>query len=373
MKVILSVESLSQQLTGVGRYTWELARRLPKCLSADQLRFHHQQRWLSEPEQLLRQPINTVFPSQRLPLAVRNIRRLCLRGSWRKQCRGWIFHGPNYFLPAYAENGVITLHDLSVLRFPDQHPHERVKQYERAFHDSLRRAQQVIAVSEATRQEAIFLLGLSADKITVTYLAAGAEYHPRSPEQTRPVLSAYGLTHGSYALCVATLEPRKNIHVLINAYANLPMACRMRYPLVLVGAQGWLSEPIIKQIEALKSEGWLRYLEFTTQAHLPDLYAGARSFAYLSNYEGFGLPVLEAMASGVPVVASNRSAVPEVTQGHALHVETGDIEAVAHALQKSMEDERWRQGIILGGLAVSASYSWDNCVNQTLAVYRKLS
>ncbi len=372
MKVILSVESLSQQLTGVGRYTWELARRLPSYLSTDQLRFHHQQRWLAAPEMLLDQPVEKVFASQRLPLAVRNARRLCLRGSWRKQCRGWIFHGPNFFLPPYADNGVITLHDLSVLRFPEQHPRERVRQYARGFQESMDRARQVIAVSEATRQEAIALLGINADKITVTHLAASEEYHPRTPEQTQSVLSAYGLTHGKYTLCVATVEPRKNIHVLIKAYALLPAALRRHYPLVLVGCQGWLSAPIRRQIDAHQSEGWLNYLDFVPQAHLPEIYAGARSFAYLSNYEGFGLPVLEAMTSGVPVVASNRSAVPEVTQGQALHVETDDIDAVAHALQKSLDDEVWRHEIIRAGLAVSTGYSWDNCIQRTIAVYQKL-
>jgi alpha-1,3-rhamnosyl/mannosyltransferase len=373
MKVILSVESLSLQFTGVGRYTWELAQRLPKVLTdTDDLRFHHQQRWLMNPERLIQQPLSAVFPSQRLPLAIRNVRRYCLRTAWRKECKDWIFHGPNFFLPPYADKGVITLHDLSVLRFPELHPRERVKQYERSFRESLDRAQHLIAVSEATRQEATALLGINADKITVTHLAAGESYHPRTPVQTQSVLSAYGLTHGKYTLCVATLEPRKNIHVLIKAYALLPAAVRRHYPLVLVGGQGWLSEPIRKQIDAHQSEGWLNYLDFVSQAHLPEIYAGARSFAYLSNYEGFGLPVLEAMASGIPVVASNRSAVPEVTQGQGLHVDTDDIEAVTRALQKSLEDEPWRQTIIRAGLAVSKGYSWDNCILRTIAVYQKL-
>ncbi len=126
------------------------------------------------------------------------------------------------------------------------------------------------------------------------------------------------------------------------------------------------------EIDKATAEGWLKYLGFVAEADLPLLYAGASSFAYPSIYEGFGLPVLEAMASGVPVVSSNRTSLPEVTQGMALHVEPDDIDALKEALQQSLEDNIWRSAIIPQALSVAQSYSWARCVQETVAVYRQL-
>jgi glycosyltransferase involved in cell wall biosynthesis len=372
MRIILSVESLGQQLSGIGRYTAELMRRLPNYLPGDALRFHHQQRWLRDPERLLQQPLPEVFTSQRLPLAVRNIRRFCLRSQWRKRCQGHIFHGPNYFLPPYADHGVITIHDLSVLRFPAYHPAERVRQHRIMLARSMRASRALIAVSEFTKREIIEVLDGAAERIHVTPLAANGDYHPRTALETRAVLAQYGLQHGAYTLSVATLEPRKNIGNLIAAYADLPSALKARYPLVLVGADGWCSAAIHAQIKRYACAGWLKYLGFIKPAHLPMLYAGARTSAYTSIYEGFGLPILEAMASGVPVVASNAASLLEVSKGVALHVVPDDVDTLCAALQQSLEDKAWRQQIIPLAIAVSAGYSWDNCIKQTIAVYQKL-
>jgi alpha-1,3-rhamnosyl/mannosyltransferase len=292
--------------------------------------------------------------------------------NWRKQCQGAVFHGPNFFVPDYADKSVITIHDLSVFKFPETHPKERIAQFSRDFERSLRKAMHIITDSEATRRELVAFTGLSEHKVSAIYLAAGADYRPRAIEAVQQYLSSYGLAYQQYVLCVSTLEPRKKIAVLVAAYRLLPAALRQRVPLVLVGGKGWLNDALHHEIDKATAEGWLKYLGFVQESDLPLLYAGARSFAYPSIYEGFGLPVLEAMASGVPVITSNRTSLPEVTQGMALHVEPDDIDELKEAILKSIEDNNWRAAIIPQALAVAGRYSWSRCIRETVAVYRKI-
>lgn len=287
-------------------------------------------------------------------------------------CRGRVFHGPNYFLPPCADIGVATIHDLSVFKFPETHPLERLKQFERDFDRSMKRAVHLITDSEATRQEVIAFLSWPADRITAVPLGVSPVFAPRSAAEIGPCLAAYGLRSGSYALCVSTIEPRKRIGTLLQAYQRLAATDREQHPLVLVGTVGWLSDDLHAEIERLSGQGWLRYLEFVPEADLPLIYAGARAFVYPSAYEGFGLPVLEAMASGLPVVASNGSSLPEVTQGAALLVDTADVDVLASGVTRCLSDDSWRSGAITRGLAAAQNRTWDACVEQTIRVYERV-
>ena len=140
-----------------------------------------------------------------------------------------------------------------------------------------------------------------------------------------------------------------------------------------MGGAGWLSEQLHADIDRLAAQGWLKYLGFVPEPDLPALYAGARSFVYPSIYEGFGLPVLEAMASGVPVVTSCFTSLPEVTQGAAQLVNPDDIEALAGAITISLCDEAWRDAASLRGRQVAAGYSWQRCIEQTVSVYKTIA
>jgi alpha-1,3-rhamnosyl/mannosyltransferase len=287
-------------------------------------------------------------------------------------CRGRIFHGPNYFLPPCADIGVATIHDLSVFKFPETHPVERIKQFERDFVSSIGRAAHLITDTETTRREVIDFLAWPAERITAVPLGVSPIFTSRSGAEMGPCLASYGLVGGVYVLCVSTIEPRKRIGNLLKAYQALSPRLREQYPLVLVGTTGWLSEGLHEEVNRLSRQGWLRYLQFVPEADLPLLYAGARAFVFPSRYEGFGLPVLEAMASGVPVITSNCSTLPEVTQGAALLVESDDIDALTAGIKKGLCDDAWRPEAISRGLTVARSYSWDNCVEQTVRVYRQL-
>jgi glycosyltransferase involved in cell wall biosynthesis len=142
---------------------------------------------------------------------------------------------------------------------------------------------------------------------------------------------------------------------------------------VLVGGRGWLSEKLHASIDRYQAEGWLRYLGFVPDEDLPALYAGARMFAFPSVYEGFGLPVLEALASGIPVVTSNRSSLPEVAGGAALLINPDDVDALREGIHKALEDDPWRATARALGLQVASAHTWERCTEQTLAVYRHVA
>ena len=369
MKLILSVDALTPPLTGIGRYAWELARRLPSAPGIESVRFFRNGRWVTDPAALL-SPVRRISNAR----GKRGIRwpRALAEFAQRLDCRRQLFHGPNYFLPPCADVGVVTVHDLSVFSFPETHPAERVRQFERDFAASLRRAAHVITDSEAIRAEFVARFGWSPDRVTAVPLGVAATYAPQSESACNKVLARHGLGYGGYVLCVSTMEPRKNVARLLDAWLVMPEVVRQRFTLVLAGGTGWLNEALHERIRHAESQGWLRYLGFVPETDLPALYAAARLFVYPSAYEGFGLPVLEAMASGVPVVSSNRSCLPEVTGGAAALVDPDDIDSLAEAIHRGLADETWHAQAIEQGLKVAAVRTWERCVEDTCNVYQRV-
>lgn len=364
MKVVVSVDALVPPITGVGRYTWELATRLPKVGGIDRLRWFRSGRWVKDPARFRAEP-GYRRQRQLLPLVFGGL-------YWKAALRNSVFHAPNFFLPPYVERGVVTIHDLSVLRFPEMHPAERVAQYERRFADSLSHAAHVIVPTETVRAEAIERFGWDPKRITAIAMGVSAEYRPRAAHEVAAALRPYGLEPGRYVLFVSTIEPRKGLDALLDAYERMPAATREAYPLVVVGGPGWRSDRLHERMVALGA-GWLRYLGFVPEDALPMLYAGAQLFAYPSVYEGFGLPLAEALASGIPTVAANRSCLPETAGGAARLVDADDAEAFAAALVSGIGDDSWRREAIEKGLAVAARYSWDDCAARTVGVYRRVA
>ncbi len=363
LKLIFAVDALSPALSGIGRYTWELTQRLAQSQLFSSIRYYRNEQWIKAPSALIDQNTTHKKPLIHLPRWIKT-------WYWPRSCRDRIFHTPNYLLPRYAENGVITVHDLSVFKFPETHPAARLRQFEKSFQQSLDIAAHLITDSEATRQEVMAYFGWPSDRISAIHLGVAAVYAPRTAAQLAPRLQRYGLSAGGYALCVSTIEPRKRIDRLLLAYARLPKDLRAAYSLVIIGGRGWQSEALHDQMEMAQQAGWLHYLGFVDEADLPALYAGARLFIYPSIYEGFGLPVAEAMASGVPVIASNRSTLPEISAGAALLIDPDDHDAFVTAIESALLDESWRQTHIAAGLNVAAGYSWDTCFQKTCGVYR---
>ena len=371
LRLILSVEALEPRLSGIGRYSWELAQRLPLMNGVEKIRFYRNGEWIIDPASLL---VDRTGGAQR-HIVYRWLRK---HSKWVRNLRdasvmrSHLFHGPNYFLPPRGEGGVITVHDLSIFRYPETHPAARLRQFERYFRLSVERAGHIITDTETTRAEVASFLAIDPAMVTAVPLAASPDFHPRTDAAIAPTLARYDLVPQSYALCVSTVEPRKRIAELLFAWEKLPPGVRNRWPLMVTGGAGWLSDVVKERMIKGAREGWVRYLGFVPDADLPLLYAGAALFVYPSVYEGFGLPPVEAMASGVPVVVADASCLPEVTGGAAMLVAPEDIDAFASRLQQALVDDGWRKQARAAGLRVASGYSWDRCARETMDVYRSL-
>ena len=374
VKVILSIDGIKPPLTGIGRYAWELANRIPTLPGIELVRFFAGGNWVGDAQSRMNQLPAKLAAQRRLlrnglvMAAYRKISPLLLRRRLRR-FGDHLYHGSSFYLPPFSGPAIATFHDLSVYRYPDCHPPERVAFMTKEIPVALRRASFLIADSEYVRREVIEFFGWPAARIAAVPLGVSDEYYPRGVESTSAVLGKYGVQHGGYALCVATIEPRKNIGALLRAYQSLPISLRAQYPLVLAGDRGWRSESLHDEIGEAQAQGWLRYLGYVGQADLPVLFAGARGFVFPSLYEGFGLPLLEAMASGLPVLTSANSTLEEVAAGAALLVNPEDDDAIAVGIQRLLEDDAWRLAAGARSLAVAAQYSWDKTARRTVQIY----
>lgn len=371
LRLALSVEALAPGLTGIGRYTWELAQRLPRHHALEEVRFYRSGRWVGDPAEFLLDAVVSGAPKRMFPKKHLLVPRWAREWRMSMACQGKVFHGPNFFVPQCADKAVITVHDLSVFKFPETHPAERVQQFERDFKRSVAQSVQVITDSETSRAEVMAFTGLAADRVTAVPLGVSPDFMPRCAEDVAGQLQKFDLRFGGYALCVSTLEPRKKIEQLLSAWQLLPSALRLAFPLMLAGSLGWLNATLQKKIRSGTAQGWVRYLGYVPEQDLPALYAGAAVFVYPSSYEGFGLPPIEAMACGVPVVVSRHSCLPEVTQHAGLMVEPDDVSAFAAVLERSLTDELWRLQAACVGRKVAGTYTWERCVNETVSVYRR--
>jgi len=284
----------------------------------------------------------------------------------------FIYHGPNFFLPPFSGRKVATFHDLSPFKWAECFDPVKVKYLQREFRKTLDTADALITDSEYTRRELAEFAGWPLEKIHAIPLAAGPEFRPRTEDEVRPILELHGLTYQGYSLFVGTIEPRKNIICLLDAYELLPKAIRQKWPLILTGYRGWKSDDIHARIKDAERQGWAKYLGFLPAEELPLLYSGAKLFVFPSLYEGFGLPVLEAMQSGVPVVCSDRASLPEVAGDAALLKGPDDLEGLAEAFLLVLDSDEYRERLILTANQQTKQFTWQRCTTEAISVYQQL-
>ncbi len=389
LSVLIGADSLAQRRSGVGRMTLEIARAARACpaidhtglllahglASADLLDGLDGPVGAAQP--LLRAPIPWKVAVGRLPgvQLLRRVKHGGLNRHVRRLARElggpMVYHEPNMIARPVALPTVVTINDLSWHHQPSWHPADRLQWIERNLPATLRRAQRFVAISQFTKDAAVRELGLAADRIDVVPLAPADEFRPMSAQEAAPALERFELADRAYVFSISTLEPRKNFDRLLAAHLLLPAALRRRAPLVIAGGKGWGEVLARPEAEAAIRDGTVRLLGHVADADLVALTARAAVFAYVSLYEGFGLPVVEAMAAGAAVLASSTTAVGELAAGAALLVDPLDEQAISDRLHELLDDapqaERFREA----GLIRAAGYTWQRTIDTLLVSWRK--
>lgn len=375
-KLGLAVDALSPELTGIGRYCWELTSRLPAKPDVASITYWRGDDQVRDPQQLLKgERLALPFGEKARKWVLRRAKSVGLANDsalWPRHHGIELFHGPNFMLPPWIENGIITVHDLSVFLFPETHPVARIRSFERSFESSLKRASHIITPTETVRQELIAFAALDPHTVSAVPMGVSAAFSPVRGEELERSLAQLGLPNTGYGLALAALEPRKRIDRLLCAWERIPDGLRNSYPLVIAGAPGWKNETLQERIADAVAKGWARSLGYVDECALPALYSGARLFVYPSMYEGFGMPPIEAMACGTPVAVSNTSCLSEVSRGAALLIDPEDIDGTARALAEALTNEAQRREMIARGIEVAGSLTWDRCVTETLEAYARV-
>ncbi len=320
--------------------------------------------WMRRTEHTWKLPDAVVFGGRTLQWL--NFERLL-----RKACRHnhfTIYHETG-FVPAAIRTLpiVFTLHDLSLLDHRATHPRERVWFFNRFFKRRLAYATHIITVSEFMRREIIEKLHISPDAVTAIHEAPDAHFYPRPPQQVALMCEQHGWPR-DYVLFVGTLEPRKNIAVLIDALART----KNNVALILAGWRGWGEKTWLEVIEKRGLRGRVHIVNYVSEETLACLYSGAGAFIYPSIYEGFGLPVLEAMACGCPVICSNVASMPEVAGDAALYFSPRDPDELAGRIDRVIEDSAVKSELVARGLQRATQFSWHQSAAQTVNLFASL-
>ena len=366
MRIGVDVRLFYYQMAGISWYTFRLLSALARIDSVNSyvLLQHYKQ-----PELLVKGPRfsrATLFtpPHHRFeqwPLSIET-----------KLLKLDLIHSPDFIPPLHNKiPAVITIHDLAFLLYP-QFVTAASARYYGQVEEAVRRASRIIAVSQSTRHDIIELLGAPANKIDVIYEAADPMYRPLEQREAREILRKAGIeAPAQFILAVGTIEPRKNLKTLIQAYALLREQYNHSLPLLLAGSAGWLSDDVHQLVTELGLEKQVRFLGKTPNQQLLAFYNLATVLAHPARYEGFGLPPLEAMACATPCVCSNAGSLPEVVGDAALLVQPEDVEAWAAALHRVISDDSLQQDMSRKGVARARQFSWKKAARETLETYRK--
>ena len=368
-------EQLSFAIEGFGRFSWtvvdrgflhQCAARAQKMLEGDPS-LPRSCEWSDTGAlgSILWKRLRTLNSAQYLIRAARQIRF----GSNLDRFK--LFHAFNYIPPWPVNLPIVpVVYDLSVLRHPEMHPAERVRGMEQLARYIVA-APMIHTISEFSASEITGVFGVPRSRILVTYPGVAPIFWLESNASSR-ILDDFGLMCGSYALTVATLEPRKNLRTLVSAFSRLPADVRLQMPLCVVGGHGWGELGLPKQSRQLQLDGSLRFLGYASDVQLRNLYAGARIVLYPSLYEGFGLPVIEAMACGAPVAASATSSLPEAVGKMGRLINPLDVDAWTAELLRAATDVNYHDDHT-ARRAYALSFTWRRAAKETIQMYRKIA
>lgn len=389
MNILFNATPLLTPLTGIGQYVLQLFTALQthhkihlfsyypnKLENGLYLPHYNALESADDPQKLQNQfQKNLVHFLTKIPFQ-RDIRHFVEPYIFKKRCQtlpeGTIYHEPSFVCFPFDGPKVVSVCDLSTFDCPEMHPKSRVRFLEKGMPQTLKEAEKIFVISHFTQERLQHWFKVDHSKIICTHLGARWGFYPRNEFESVQFLKKYNLKSKTYILSIGTLEPRKNLNTLFAAFSKLPQHLQERYPLVVVGKDGWLEKGIVQSAMPLVEKGLLRFLGFVPDVDLPFLLSQAKAFSYPSLYEGFGLPVLEALSCGVPTVASNATSIPEVAGDAALLHEAENVDALCQHLQNVLENEELAQSLIQKGLGQAKKFSWQQCAQQTFEAYRQI-
>lgn len=372
MRIAIDYTSAARQRAGIGRYTRSLVQALGQIDLTNQYALYvprdaqnlDDARALPGNFRVARAPVSEryivgIWQRARIPLPVE-----LFTGAVT------VFYSPDFVLPpTRARKKILTVHDLSFKRMPETAVPNLKWYLDGAVPRAVERADIILADSDATRHDLIELFHVPAERVQTLYSGYDLFFERVSDAQVlQNIREQYGL-HKPLILNVGTIEPRKNLVRLIEAYARLPQ--RHEIDLVIAGGRGWMYDEIYAAPEKFGVRDSVHFLGFVPDADLPALYSIAELFVFPSLYEGFGLPVLEAMACGTAVVTANNSSLPEVAGNSALMVDARDTEAIAWAMSRFLDDATWRGIMQQKGLVQAKKFSWNKSAQQLRSVFER--
>ena len=367
MRIGIDGIPLATPKTGIGHYTFELAHSLAEIAPEDEFE--------------IIAPVALNTPPTHLP----NIRTVLGRtGALRK--RWWtiglplhvlenrlpLFHGTNYMIPLWQRClTIVTIHDLSLLLHSDTHREDLVRRAKKRLPTMTRIASHILTDSEAVKKEICEHLAVNPERITAVPLAARRMFSPVPLDKTLETRSRLGV-EDDFILFVGTVEPRKNLITLVRAFDELIRTTELRPQLVVAGQKGWLSEDLYAYVEQSELKNRILFTGYVTDADLASLYSSCKVSVYPSLYEGFGLPPLEAMACGAPVITSRIPVIMETASGAARLVAPTDLQELTAALVEMLSDPKAREHYASVGRQRASEFTWERVAQQTLEVYREV-
>ena len=363
MKVAIDGRALTVRRTGGGYYTYHLLERLKDSDNQYLICAH--------------KPLEFEVSSDNIDVRISHFplgilwQQIGLPHTLRKG-RVDLLHSPLFTLPLYLPcPAIITILDLTPILFPQLHYWKVRLSLRYTMGLSARRAKKIIAISRNTYRDIVENLKVSEDKIVVIYPGVSACFHPRDQEEQKKIRQKY-TGGGKFILNVGTLEPRKNLSFLIDVYNTLMKKSEEPLHLVLAGGKGWNYKHLFRKVSELGIEDKVLFPGYVPPDELPHLYTAAELFIFPSLYEGFGLPALEAMASGVPVVASSTSSIPEVVGRAGRVIKGWNVEEWAECIYSILIDQKVREDMRDRGVEQAKKFSWSRCAKETMNVYQEV-
>jgi len=378
MKIVIEAQPLLRERTGVGQYTFNLidhliplAKHCGHDLSLFYFNFLNRNRQVPSWNGSLQKRVQSMIPGRLFYALWKN--GIEFPFDWLSG-KGDLIHFPNFILRPFREGkAVVTIHDLSFIRMPEFIEKKNLQFLKRWIPYSLERASRILVVSEFTKRELIELFSVPEEKIVVAPNGVSNEFAPVTDEQELNLVKAKYQLPSEFLLAVGTLEPRKNLSLIIEALSHIKEQGNFVPPLVLVGPPGWNNEfsRLKKLVQEKGLQESVRFLFYVDRADMVAIYSAAKILLFPSLYEGFGLPVLEAFACATPVISTNAASLPEVTGEAATLLPPTDPQEWSRAIETLWEDATKQKESVLKGVEQAKKFTWEQTASKTLEAYEE--